>query len=172
MTSGTLSSSVASGVLPDSSLTPGSVERMTMAELCSAGPRPPREISPTVRQAVLRAYGMENVRPGEYELDHLITPELGGASDRENLWPERYGSRVWNARVKDELEELLPRLVCEGRLDLATAQRDIAVDWIAAYRKYFHVSEPLTTQGSAVNDDGPLADSVPRIVALSQLARR
>ncbi len=29
-------------------------------------------------------------------------------------------------------------MVCSGKLDLSTAQRDIATDWIAAYKKYFH----------------------------------
>jgi hypothetical protein len=79
----------------------------------------------------------------EYELDYLITPELGGSADRENLWPERYTSRTWNARVKDELEEMLPRLVCTGNVSLAAAQRDIATDWIAAYKKYFRTERPL-----------------------------
>ena len=31
----------------------------------------------------------------------------------------------------------------EGKLDLATAQRDIATDWIAAYKNYFHTDRPL-----------------------------
>jgi hypothetical protein len=34
-------------------------------------------------------------------------------------------------------------LVCEGRLDLPTAQREIATNWIAAYKKYFHTDKPL-----------------------------
>ena len=52
-------------------------------------------------------------------------------------------SAVWNARVKDALEDRLHDLVCDGRLDLATAQRDISSDWIAAYKKYFETDEPL-----------------------------
>ena len=51
---------------------------------------------------------------------------------------------MWNARVKDELEELLPVLVCRGQVDLATAQRDIAVNWIAAYKRYFHTDRPVS----------------------------
>jgi hypothetical protein len=38
--------------------------------------------------------------------------------------------------VKDRLEERLHELVCAGKLDLPTAQRDIAVNWIDAYKKY------------------------------------
>jgi hypothetical protein len=48
-----------------------------------------------------------------------------------------------NAHVKDTLKERLHQLVCSGRLDLSTAQRDIATDWIAAFKKYFHTERPL-----------------------------
>ena len=102
---------------------------------------------------MLRDYGMEGLAEAEYELDYLITPELGGSSDRRNLWPERYQSRVWNALVKDELERLLPTLVCRGAIDLATAQRDIASNWIAAYKKYFRTDRPVATQARASPDD-------------------
>jgi hypothetical protein len=68
---------------------------------------------------------------------------LGGADDIRNLWPEPYRSTAWNARVKDTLEERLHEMVCAGQLDLPTAQRDIATDWIAAYKKYFHTDRPL-----------------------------
>ena len=42
-----------------------------------------------------------------------------------------------------QLEDLLPHLVCQGEVDLATAQRDIATDWIAAYKKYFRTNHPI-----------------------------
>jgi hypothetical protein len=35
-------------------------------------------------------------------------------------------------------------MVCDGSLDLTEAQRQIAADWIAAYKKYFHTDTPLT----------------------------
>ena len=50
---------------------------------------------------------------------------------------------MWNARVKDELEEQLHEMVCDGQLDLSTAQSDIAKDWVGAYKKYFHTEKPL-----------------------------
>jgi hypothetical protein len=34
------------------------------------------------------------------------------------------------------LERKLHKLVCAGQLDLKTAQRDIASNWIEAYKKY------------------------------------
>jgi hypothetical protein len=35
-------------------------------------------------------------------------------------------------------------MVCAGKVDLSTAQKDIASDWIAAYKKYFHTDAPLS----------------------------
>ena len=87
-------------------------------------------------------YGIENPRLDAYEVDYLITPELGGATSIRNLWPEPYHAPVWNARVKDELEDRLHQMVCSGELELATAQRDIAADWISAYKKYFRRDRP------------------------------
>lgn len=158
--------------LPVPALTPGAVQRMTVAELC-AGRRPvDRSVSPLVRLAVLRAYQMEAVPAQEYELDYLITPELGGAATRQNLWPERYASRVWNAHVKDQLEALLPRMVCEGRLELAVAQRDLAADWIAAYRKYFRTDTPLPQQVAALDDDDVVQAAAQPHILLAQLTWR
>jgi len=101
------------------------------------------EVPPFLRMQVLREYGIANARPQEYEIDYLIAPGLGGTEDIHNLWPEPYNSRTWNAHVKDSLEERLHQLVCAGELDLSTAKRDIATDWIAAYKKYFHSDRPL-----------------------------
>ena len=48
----------------------------------------------------------------------------------------------WNLYVKDALERKLHKLVCAGQLDLKTAQRKIASDWIEAYEKYVAKSSP------------------------------
>jgi len=72
---------------------------------------------------------------GAYEVDHLISLELGGSNDITNLWPEAYAG-AWGARSKDALENRMHRLVCAGQLDLAQAQREIATDWVEAYRRY------------------------------------
>ena len=85
-------------------------------------------------------------------MDYLITPALGGSDDIRNLWPQPYSAGVWNARVKDALEDRLRQLVCEGKLDLESAQREIARDWIGAYKKYFHTDHPLVHHLSFVKD--------------------
>jgi hypothetical protein len=138
--------------LPVTSITPGATWDVSVDDLCSGTTRM-QPITAAMRAEVVSAYGVENLPSDRYELDYLITPELGGATDTRNLWPQRYESPIWNARVKDELERLLPRLVCSHQLDLATAQRDIAVDWVAAYRKYFKSDLPLEAhRGPAIDD--------------------
>ncbi len=66
------------------------------------------------------------------------------------LWPQPYTAPTWNAHVKDALEEHLHEMVCAGELDLSTAQRDIATDWIAAYKKYFHTDRPISLRSSLI----------------------
>jgi hypothetical protein len=132
------------GALPDSRLTPGATRRVTTSDVCSmVHEEVVGEVSTSLRHEVFREYGIVNAHPEDYEVDYLIAPGLGGAEEIHNLWPEPYTSRTWNAHVKDALEERLHEMVCGGELDLSTAQRDIATDWIAAYRKYFHTDRPL-----------------------------
>jgi hypothetical protein len=129
---------------PNRSLTPGATRPVSIAEICSVPHEEVVEdVSVPLRQMVLHEYGISNARPEDYEIDYLIAPRLGGTEDIRNLWPEPYRTRVWNAHVKDALEERLHEMVCRGQLDLVTAQHDIATDWIAAYKKYFHTNKPL-----------------------------
>jgi hypothetical protein len=97
-----------------------------------------------LRQAIFQEYGIVNPHPDDYEIDYLIAPGLGGTEDIHNLWPEPCKSRTWNAHVKDTLEEHLHQMVCGGKLDLHSAQRDIATDWIRAYKTYLHTERPLS----------------------------
>jgi hypothetical protein len=98
-----------------------------------------RNVPTSVKRRVFQEYGIISHEPGKYEVDHLISLELGGSNSIKNLWPESYRGQK-NAHVKDRLENRLHRLVCSGGLDLKTAQQEIAKDWLAAYRKY--IGEP------------------------------
>jgi len=129
--------------IPRNSLTPGETRNVTIDDVCSATPEDTtRTVPVSLRRQVFREYGINDMRPNAYEVDYLITPELGGSSSIRNLWPQPY-SAVWNAHVKDELEDRLHGLVCAGQVDLATAQREISRDWIGAYKKYFHTDKPF-----------------------------
>jgi hypothetical protein len=46
--------------------------------------------------------------------------------------------------VKDVLERKLHNLVCAGKVDLKTAQREIASNWIEAYKKYVSENPPAS----------------------------
>src|SRR5450432_696753 len=130
--------------LPDAQLTPGAVRTVASREVCGSRPDPSTfQIPATLQNKVFQEYGMPDVPPENYEVDYLITPELGGADDIRNLWPEPYADTEWNAHVKDQLENYLRDQVCEGRMNLSTAQRDISVDWVSAYKKYLHTNSPL-----------------------------
>ena len=131
---------------PRPTLTPGAVRTVNAAEVCGASIEAHKEllaIPASVKEEVFREYGMSAARPQYFEIDFLITPELGGSNEIRNLWPEPYRAPVWNAHVKDQLENKLRDMVCNGEIDLATAQHDIAADWILAYKKYFHTDRPL-----------------------------
>lgn len=137
------------GAIPDRRLTPGATRAVTIRDVCSmVHEEVIREVPTSMRQKILQEYGIANAREEDYEIDYLITPGLGGAEDIHNLWPEPYKSATWNAHVKDDLEERLHQMVCAGKVDLSTAQNDIATDWIAAYKKYFRTETPLSPRSN------------------------
>lgn len=124
--------------VPRSNLTPGAVVLMSKEQVCRGDHANNRPVPVSTRRRVFQAYGIPESAARSYEVDYLITPALGGSDDIHNLWPQSYSATAWNAHVKDELEEQLRAMVCAGDIDLATAQRDISRDWIAAYKKYLH----------------------------------
>ncbi len=127
----------AEGPKPRSGITPGETRPITLEEVClySGAEVISHDVPEAMRQKVFAAYGIKSAQINQFEVDYLITPDLGGSKSIRNLWPQPYSAQ-WNARVKDKLEQRLHELVCNRSLDLATAQHDIAVNWIAAYKKY------------------------------------
>jgi hypothetical protein len=128
---------------PATDLTPGVARVETRDQVCRSNVGKNRDVPAALRRKVFALYGMPGADPKSYEVDYLITPALGGADDIGNLWPQSYSATMWNARVKDALEDRLRELVCSGDVDLPTAQREISTDWIAAYKKYFHTEKPI-----------------------------
>jgi len=122
--------------LPDDRLTPGAIDKtVTRAEVCTAGfSHTRRHTSDALKAAVYAEYGIREHRPGDYEIDHRVPLELGGADVKANLWPESYRSE-WSAHLKDQLENAMRRDVCAGRVPLAAAQLVFLGDWIAVYRE-------------------------------------
>jgi hypothetical protein len=120
---------------PDPTCTPGALNRQVSQAtigrtICRSGwtstVRPSESITEAEKRASMAAYG-DRRRRSYYEYDHLVPLELGGATnDPRNLWPEPGGS----PNAKDSLEDALKHRVCEHRMTLALAQREIASNWV------------------------------------------
>jgi hypothetical protein len=122
--------------LPDKECTPGAVfSHITKDEVCTSGySSNVRNVSIKTKDAVYREYGIISHEPGEYEVDHLISLELGGSNDIANLWPESADPRP-GYHEKDKVENYLHDEVCSGRMNLQEAQSKIANDWLEVYKE-------------------------------------
>lgn len=129
---------VDNGVLPDPNCTPGAIDPSVTQDniystICVPGytktVRPPVSYTEPLKFKMMNAYGFTD-SPSNYELDHLIPLEIGGApSDVRNLWPESHYTTP-NSYDKDTLENYLHKQVCSGTIDLQTAQNEIATNWV------------------------------------------
>lgn len=147
---------------PDPRMTPGATLPVTSGDFCTSGySKKVRNVPSSVKRQVYEAYGIRSRKRGEYEVDHLISLQLGGSNSIKNLWPQSYKTQPWNAYVKDALENELHRQICAGQLDAKTAQQDIARDWIAAYKKYFHTDRPTITNAPRSERSRPAAFAMP-----------
>ena len=139
--SGGDSTSVASSgtiqvIRPDARLTPGDALPAGRVEICSGGySKRVRDVSAQTKREIYAEYGITSHQPGEYEVDHLIPLGIGGSNAKTNLWPQPFNVTA-GAKEKDQLENDLHNRVCDGRIDVKQAQREIALDWYAAYQKY------------------------------------
>jgi hypothetical protein len=144
-----LSSGAGSGdlILPDHDLTPGAATDLTAKQICrTRWGKDQRHVTAKMKREVFAIYALtgnhdpactRDKRGRRCEIDHLISRELGGADVIENLWPQPYGGRPWNAVRKDRVENRLHKEVCAGRIALEDAQREIATDYRVPYIRYF-----------------------------------
>lgn len=132
---------IADHILPDPAITPGvanpNVTAATIkATICHPGwtstVRPPVSWTNDLKAKTLPA----RHKMGEYELDHLLSIEDGGApKDANNLWMMIYADH-YGARVKDVLETKVSRMVCKGTLTLAQARSALVPNWLVGYTTY------------------------------------
>lgn len=109
--------------LTPGALNPDVTQRTIRQTICSRGwtktVRPPVSYTNALKLTQIRAYGFTG-GPADYQEDHFISLELGGAPrDTKNLWPERR-PRADNV---DKLENDLNAKVCSGEISLAEGQR-------------------------------------------------
>jgi hypothetical protein len=119
---------------PDARLTPGAAFDATAQQVCTPGySKSVRNVSTAEKDQVYRSYGITSDADGQYEVDHLIPLEIGGANDIRNLWPEPAEPRP-GFHEKDKLEDALHALICNGSLDIHVAQQEVIHNWFASYQ--------------------------------------
>jgi hypothetical protein len=127
--------------LPDSSCQPGAynsdVSQSTIGStICVSGwtatVRPSSSYTTALKIQQIAEYGYADTSTADYEEDHLVPLELGGAPKAAtNLWPEpRYGTMT--AANKDTVENRLKAAVCNHSVTLSAARQAIATNWTTA----------------------------------------
>lgn len=95
----------------------------TMAQLCTSGYtatiRPPVSYTNALKQKQMAAQHLKG-NAKDYEEDHVVPLEVGGAPrDENNLFPE-----IWSeAHRKDKIENAYHQALCASRITVAQAQQ-------------------------------------------------
>jgi hypothetical protein len=94
--------------------------------------RPPTSYTNKLKTQGIAAYGYTDRSLSDYEEDHFLPLEVGGApSDPKNLWPEPH-SGTKNSYSKDSVENAVKKAVCAGKATLKAAQHALLTDWTTA----------------------------------------
>ncbi len=121
------------GALPDTACSPGAVMTTDVQKICTVGyTKTVRDVSTATKKKVFAEYDIPYSQHSNYEVDHIISLELGGSNDISNLFPESYSIKN-NARVKDVFENSLHKQVCSGSMTIAEAQKEISTNWLTYY---------------------------------------
>lgn len=121
---------VGNQALPDHTCTPGAVFAVGTTTVCTVGyTTKVRDVPLSEKKQVFKEYGISYSLHANYEVDHLISLEIGGSNDISNLWPESYLINN-GSRTKDSFENYVHSQVCKGSMTLAEAQREISSNWM------------------------------------------
>ncbi len=126
----TKTSNCIASMLPDPACSPGAVLTTDVKTICTVGyTKTVRNVSTATKKKVFQEYDIPYSEHSNYEVDHIISLEIGGSNDISNLFPESY--LIPNgARVKDTFENYLHKQVCSGKLSITEAQSEISSDWL------------------------------------------
>jgi hypothetical protein len=125
--------------LSDPACTPGAIfSGATRGQVCTSGySSQVRNVPQSEKDQVYAEYGIASHSPGQYEVDHLVSLELGGSNDIANLWPEPAEPRP-GFHEKDQVENYLHAQVCSGAMSMQEAQIEIATNWRQVYQSMPH----------------------------------
>lgn len=117
----------------------------------------------------IAAYTYADTKLSDYEEDHLISLELGGSpTSPANLWPEPHAG-TYGSFQKDKVENYLHAQVCAGKLSLASAQQEIATNWVKVYTSY--ASELASTSENDADDLSAASKAPTDVVATGQTVK-
>ncbi len=130
--------------LPDTNRTPGKLRPGWTLEMTEAkgGTQQYRDVPVKLKREVWHNYGYDttvgsyDAHHKDYEFDHLIPNCLGGASVKENIWPQPL-TGPWNAHDKDRLEHHVRLQVLHHKITLEQAQGMFTANWIETYKGQF-----------------------------------
>jgi hypothetical protein len=137
----------ADGPIQDKACTPGDIfPDATKEKICVPGyASSVRNVTQSTKTKVYSAYGVKTHSTGQYEVDHLVSLQLGGSNDISNLWPEP-ASPTPGFHEKDRVENYLHDQICKGSITLREAQIEIATNWLAVYQRMSSSSTNDTDQ--------------------------
>ena len=116
--------------------------------LCDKGyTKTVRKVSKSVKNLVMKKYGLRVSDSKDVEIDHFISLELNGNNTPENLWPQPYEvylvvngkNRRMGAREKDVVETNLHKRICRGEITVQEGQRVITTNWVGYYLRIKHL---------------------------------
>src|ERR1019366_7205190 len=123
--------------LNDLRVTPGVTFHVTVTTICRPGySTSVRDVPESEKNQVYAEYGITHHTTGQYEIDHLISLELGGSNAIGNLWPELNDDAHGELNSKDILENRLHALLCKGKVSLRSAQTLIASNWVTTDHRF------------------------------------
>jgi hypothetical protein len=123
------------GAYQDKECSPGkALDGVTKEEVCKNGySKAVRNVPESLKEKVYQEYSITSHKKGEYEVDHIVSLELGGSNEIDNLYPQPAEPRP-GFHEKDVVEDYLHKKVCSGKLSLEDAQKIIANHWVTVYQ--------------------------------------
>jgi hypothetical protein len=148
--------------LPDPACTPGAIDAAVTdtnisSTVCRKGGytssvRPPETLTNKAKKQLFAAYGIPLSKMGDYELDHFLALNDGGASDVRNLWPEPNTTTLYKPggfvhNDKDRVEQYTYNAICDHKVTVTAVQKAIDADWTTAVAKLGLPPIPATGRG-------------------------
>jgi len=155
----------ANQILQDSACTPGAVLSTDTSVVCKVGyTKTVRDVSLATKKQVFAEYGIPYSQHSNYEVDHLISLEIGGSNNISNLWPEN--SKITDGSLtKDKLENYLHKQVCSSKMTIQEAQMEISTNWLQYYQanlvKPTPKSKSVTTPKTTTTIPSPATSTKP-----------